>query len=457
VQQPRTPAWRAAPPVAAALAAILYAVVLAPGAAGYDAAWSVLWGSQITSGEGPTVDARFAPTPHPLSLAWSVLVAPLGDPALDVVLALAIIAFGVLVACCLIAGTRMAGPAAGALFALLVATRPALLLETGQALVDIPFLALLAAAAALEAARPRRGLPVLVLVALAGLLRPEAWPIGLAYAAWLWPGSGRRERWRAVAIALAPAVIWALTDLALTGDPTWSLGQTHDLAELLERRRGLGEAFELLPDGLANIARAPVARAGLLGLTVGILWHFRSSVGAAAIGGAGLLAFLFLGAWQLPLLPRYLVVPALILVYFVALGTVGWLRLPRGRERTLATLAGAVCALLLVQSIPGTVDATRAVVTQLDARPAALDSMHRLLDTAAARASLARCGAVRADYRLLPFIALWLDRDPDTISTGARPPGRGVTILRADSVAAEKAPVPPVAGDGGWVLFVRPC
>ena len=41
--------------------------------------------------------------------------------------------------------------------------------------VDVPFLALVLAAATLEAARPRRGLPVLALLAVAGLLRPEAW------------------------------------------------------------------------------------------------------------------------------------------------------------------------------------------------------------------------------------------------------------------------------------------
>ena len=39
-------------------------------------------------------------------------------------------------------------------------------------------------AAVLEAARPRRGVPVLMLLALAGMLRPEAWVLSGLY--WLW-------------------------------------------------------------------------------------------------------------------------------------------------------------------------------------------------------------------------------------------------------------------------------
>ena len=51
--------------------------------------------------------------------------------------------------------------------------------------IDIPYLALVVWAAALEAERPRRGTPVLVLLLLArGLLRPEAWLLGGLY--WLW-------------------------------------------------------------------------------------------------------------------------------------------------------------------------------------------------------------------------------------------------------------------------------
>ena len=45
-------------------------------------------------------------------------------------------------------------------------------------------MALVVWAAVLEAERPRRGVPVLVTLALAGLLRPEAWVLAGMY--WLW-------------------------------------------------------------------------------------------------------------------------------------------------------------------------------------------------------------------------------------------------------------------------------
>src|SRR5204863_260671 len=69
----------------------------------------------------------------------------------------------------------------------------ALLLYAVRAYVDVPFLALVLWAGALEAARPRRGPLVMGLLALAGLLRPEAWVLAGLY--WLWC-----RGWRSVAL-----------------------------------------------------------------------------------------------------------------------------------------------------------------------------------------------------------------------------------------------------------------
>ena len=103
---------------------------------------------------------------------------------------------------------------------------------------DLPALALIVWAAAVELDRPRRA-PALVLglLALAGLLRPEAWLLSLAYLAWL-----RRFEPRLVALALAAPVLWALTDLLVTGDPLWSVAHTRDGTEILDRETGLGAA-----------------------------------------------------------------------------------------------------------------------------------------------------------------------------------------------------------------------
>ena len=54
--------------------------------------------------------------------------------------------------------------------------------------MDIPYLAIVIWAAVLEAERPRRGVPVLLLLRAAGLLRPEAWVLSGFYWLWLFPG-----------------------------------------------------------------------------------------------------------------------------------------------------------------------------------------------------------------------------------------------------------------------------
>jgi hypothetical protein len=53
-------------------------------------------------------------------------------------------------------------------------TRTDMMLLALRAMFDLPFYLLIFSAALLEVGRPRRGWPVLALLALAGLLRPEA-------------------------------------------------------------------------------------------------------------------------------------------------------------------------------------------------------------------------------------------------------------------------------------------
>ena len=106
-----------------------------------------------------------------------------------------------------------------------------------------------------------------VLLALAGLLRPEAWLLGLAWLAYAGRGQPRAQVLRWAALSLAAPLIWALWDLAVTGDPLWSLHGTRELAEQLERPRDVGTAVQRPPVLPARRARRPVrvARAGRRG------------------------------------------------------------------------------------------------------------------------------------------------------------------------------------------------
>ena len=77
-------------------------------------------------------------------------------------------------------------------------TRPVLERDALLGYQDTAFAVLILGAVLLEARRPRRGAPVLVLLVLAGLMRPEAWVLGGLYVLWMWPA-----RRTAGALALA--------------------------------------------------------------------------------------------------------------------------------------------------------------------------------------------------------------------------------------------------------------
>ena len=75
--------------------------------------------------------------------------------------------------------------------AAIVLTRRPVLDFGSRAYVDIPYLVLVLGALLIETRRRRAGAPVLALLAVAGLIRPEAWLFSAAYLVWLWIGGMR--------------------------------------------------------------------------------------------------------------------------------------------------------------------------------------------------------------------------------------------------------------------------
>ena len=194
---------------------------------------------------------------------------------------------------------------------------------------------------------------MLVLLALAGLLRPEAWLLSAAYLAWL--ARDRRPRALAPLAALAALgpLLWALSDLAVTGDALWSLHHTRTGTELLERPTGAAEAVEQLPRHLNFLLGTPVLVVGLLGFVAGLVAARRRMWGLVAVivllGGA----FLVLALAGLSLQPRYLAGLAAAIVICAGIGGLGWLVL--GREdvwRGRWRVAGAAGLVLLVAGLP---------------------------------------------------------------------------------------------------------
>ena len=175
-------------------------------------------GASSFNGELPDLETPFAPTPHPLSNLLGALVAPLGRPAGAEAFRLVIaVSLGAMAVAAYDVGRQLFNAPAGLLAALVLVTRPALVAGALRGSIDIPALAL--TLFALSALLRRRYTLTLILLAVAGLLRPEAWLLSVAVAAW-WLWSERpAHRARIVALALAAPVLWCATDLLITGDP----------------------------------------------------------------------------------------------------------------------------------------------------------------------------------------------------------------------------------------------
>src|SRR3954451_13896118 len=161
--------------VASALVAVAVFAAFGHAFLNYDTFYSLLWGKELIHGQLPQYQVPVAPTPHPLATLVGAVVSPLGDSAEDVMLALVLLAVGALVVGVFRLGQVSYAWPVGLLAALIVVTRQPILNFGIRGYVDLPTIALIVWAAVLEARRKRRGVPVLVLLALAGLLRPEAW------------------------------------------------------------------------------------------------------------------------------------------------------------------------------------------------------------------------------------------------------------------------------------------
>ena len=389
-----------------------------PAALGYDASWALLWGDELLHGRQPGYEAVGAPTPHPLLNAVCVPLAALGDLAGDALIGLTALAFGWLAVAAYLLGTRLFSRPVGVVFAGLLLTRATLGGEMVQALVDVPYLALVVSAAATEARRPRAGWPVLLQLALAGLLRPEGWLLAAAYGAYLLPGLDLRARLRTAALAATAPLAWLATDLAVTGDPLFSLHTTRDLAETLNRPRDFRAAVETAPQYLESVLGTGVALVGLAGCVVAALALYERALLPLAILGLGLLTFMALGIAGLPILTRYLLVPGVVLALFCAVVIAGWTALPRGHAwRTRLVVAAAAGAAGVAAALPGDVRQHDRFAAFTGGLARAQADLERAVDHPAVRPHAAALPILTTDQRAVPLLALWLDRPPSAVST----------------------------------------
>jgi hypothetical protein len=347
---PEAPARRRrpAPWPALALAGLILGTavgfVVRPTFPNYDSYYSLLWGREVLHGTLPSFDAYRAPTEHPLAIAFGALLSLAGDSA-DRIMVGATFASFVLLAAGLYRLARASFTVVvGLIAAALLCTRFDFPFLAARAYIDIPYLALIVWAVALEADRRRRGTPVFVLLAAAGLLRPEAWLLSGLYWLWCFLPATWPQRIKYAALSAIGPVVWPAVDWIVTGDPLFSLTHTSGLAEELGRTRGLSEIPAATVDFLKSLDKVPVFYAGVLGLVLAIVLVPRRVLWPLATFVIGMGTFVLVGLAGLSVIDRYLLVPSLMVMVFAAVTLGGWSMLRAGRLRT----AWAVAATLIV-------------------------------------------------------------------------------------------------------------
>jgi hypothetical protein len=506
----KLPTGRAGAVLAIACGAVLLRLIGGVGFANYDTLYALGWGGQLARGQTPAYEIPVAPTPHPLVEALGVLLEPFGPRATAAVAVwLGLLALSACAWVVYALGSEWFGKPAGALAGLLILTRVPVLSYGVRAYVDVPYLLLVLSAVLVETRRPRAGAPVLVLLALAGLLRPEAWLFSGLY--WLYllygsrrdlqhgsrtaphPGaatgagtderarprasaesaraSGRGELLPLALLALSAPLLWLLSDLAVTGDPLWSLTNTRHTAHALDRVRGIANVPEYIPRRIGEILRPTVLVGGALGVAFSLLWLRRAALSALAVAAVALVVFVVLAAAGLPINTRYAFLLAAIGCIFCGAGALGWTRLPAGfAHRRWWMAGGAIVVVGLIAAAPGQYRAADRELGKLARQQHIEGDLVALVKDGAI--SL-RCGKVGvSNHAPIPLLALYLKTSPRNIVNAqlGSAQSSGVYVdpasreVERDYVLDPHDPVVPVSVPTGfrpaganrsWLIFRR--
>jgi hypothetical protein len=413
--------------VAAAIGFFVY-----PTYPNYDSYYSMLWGREVLDLQLPGFEGFRVPTEHPLAIAVGGFVSLFGRHGDRLFIALILASFLWLTWGVYRLGRIAFTPLVGGIAAALTLTRFDFGFLAARGYIDIPYMALVVWAAVLEAGRPRRGVPVLITLALAGMLRPEAWVLAGMYWLWLFPRATWRQRILYAALAAIGPLVWMLTDLIVTGDPLFSLLYTSTSAEDLGRQRTLSELPAAVPEFFTSIVKLPVMAAAVVGLGLALAFSPRRAAVPLALLLSGVLTFALIGAAGASVIERYLAVAAVALLVFAAVAVGGFTMLRRGRVRTAWM---AVSAALVVFGVVFTATHVRLDYfdSELTFRGAAHDDLVRVLESPEVQAGL-KCGPLSVpNHKLVPDSRWILDLPEDRVIPRAEPgapkPERGVALV----------------------------
>ena len=407
----------------------------------YDSYYSLLWGQEILDLEKPGFEGFRVPTEHPLAIAAGAVLSLFGDVGDRLWIAVILASFLWLIWGVYRLGQVCFTPLVGGVAAVLVLTRFDFGFLAARGYIDIPYMALVMWAAVLEARRPRRGTAVLLLLAAAGMLRPEAWVLAGLY--WLWVAwrASWRQRFLYAALAAIGPLAWTLTDFIVTGDPLFSLLYTSGSAEDLGRQRTLSELPTAIPGFLNLTVKLPVLLAATGGLALALALAPRRAVVPFALFVSGMGTFVLIGVAGASVIERYLAIAAVSLIVFAGVFLGGFTLLRPGPVRTW-WMAGS--AALVLAGIVFTATQVRLDYfdSELSFRGAAHDDLVRVLESPAVQEGL-RCGPLSVpNHKLVPDARWILGAPADRVIPRADPderrPRRGVALVVTSRYAVFK-------------------
>jgi hypothetical protein len=329
-----------------------------------------------------------------------------------------LLSFGALVWLIYRLGAELFSPWVGIVTAVVVLTRPALERDALLAYQDVPFAALIVGAVLLEAQRPRRGAPVLAVLAVAGLFRPEAWFLSGLYVLYIWPAVPARTRALFCAIAASAPAIWMLSDLLIAHDALHSLHGTAALADEQDRRRHISQVPYWTAQYFGFTLREPLVVGVPIGLVFAWLYRRREAVLPLAVAGAMTAVFAIGPLFGLPLIGRYLRTPAVLLALFYGLAVCGWMLLPEGQARRRWLALGMLSLALSVLFLPRHVSMLNGLHTRVERDSAFYGDLKHAAYAPPVRAAFDRCGKLAAaDHRPVPYLRYWLSGKPGSVGT----------------------------------------
>jgi hypothetical protein len=306
-------------------------------ALGSDAYSYIVWGRDAVA-HGTTHHSPFDYTvPKPFDLLVAVVGKLVGAPLAvfgwwTVVGQLAAVAAAAMLA------YRFAGRTAAWAAGVLALALPVLWRGGPAGDSNVPYAALVVAAASLEPA----SLASAGLLGLAGLLRPEAWGLAVIAAALGWRDAPGRERLAALGSIVLPPIVWLGSDRLLTGDALWS---EHVLDRYDARFHPPHIAISQLPSTLLHRVDTTLGWPLLVFALIALVVSFRRRVEPAAVFAVALALLLVVQSGRHAVSTDDL---GRMLTVFGLLGAAGGAALLASLPNRLAVAAAVVLCLAFV-------------------------------------------------------------------------------------------------------------